>query len=156
MLQSRSSEKKLVKPLKNCFWQTQFPQKGHYGPHPNEKQFFGRNNKRWLSAFRNFLFYQNILFWLSFDWSFSILSDVFLSNKCHFQLKQLMMMANTSVSYFKNLYIYQIWYVSYSGSFAVCWNFMILEDLRLYLTELFGNLFYGSIQIYCLKSSIQC
>ena len=54
-----------------------------------EKQYFDRNNKSRSSAFRrNFLFYQNIMFSLSYE-SFSILSNVFCQKTCHFQLKQL-------------------------------------------------------------------
>ena len=65
MLQSHSSEKKLVKPLKNCFFGPNLHQKrvimGHFH---NGKNFFGRNNKSRSSAFKN-LFYQNMI---GFDW----------------------------------------------------------------------------------------
>ena len=49
--------------------------------------FFGRNNNR-SSAFRKFLFYQDII---CFDWVMNLFlsSVMFLSEKCHFQLKQL-------------------------------------------------------------------
>ena len=44
MLQSRSFEKKLVKPLKNCFFG---PKKtGHYGPRPKWKKIFLAEIKR--------------------------------------------------------------------------------------------------------------
>ena len=63
----------------------------HYGLRPRWKKiFFGRNNKNRWSAFRKFLFYQNII---CFDWVMifflSSLQWCFLSKKCHFQLKQL-------------------------------------------------------------------
>ena len=41
MLQSSSSEKKLAKPLKNCFFGLQFIQKiGDYEPRPTRKTIF--------------------------------------------------------------------------------------------------------------------
>ena len=44
-----------------------------------KKSFFGRNNKNRYSAFRNFLFYQNIL---CFDWIMNLfLSSVMFSAK---------------------------------------------------------------------------
>ena len=59
-------KKKLVKPFKNCFW-TQFAQKkGHYGPRSKWGKTFVKNTKKSRSsAFRKFLFYQNIIY---FDW----------------------------------------------------------------------------------------
>ena len=66
MLQSISSEKKLVKSLKNCFFGTNFHKNGAIMGHaPNETIFFGRNNKSKSSVFWNFLFYQNII---CLDW----------------------------------------------------------------------------------------
>ena len=66
MLQSRSSEIKLVKPLKNCFLDPICTEKRSlWATHMMENFFFGRNNKSRSSAFRKFLFYQNIIF---FDW----------------------------------------------------------------------------------------
>ena len=54
--------KKFVKNSKNCFLgPINAQERSHYGPRPNEKQFFGTNNKSQLSAFRNFLLYQNII-----------------------------------------------------------------------------------------------
>ena len=54
--------------------------------------FFGRNNNR-SSAFRKFLFYQNII---CFDWVMNLFlsSVILLSKKCHFQLKQLCVLWN--------------------------------------------------------------
>ena len=59
-----SSEKKLVKPLKNCFFGTNLHKKGVIMGHSqNEKQFlFAEITKADHPAFRNFLFYQNICF----------------------------------------------------------------------------------------------
>ena len=66
MLQSISSEKKLVKPFKNCFLGPICTKRGSLLATPKSKNiFFGRNNKSRSSAFRNFLFYQNII---CFDW----------------------------------------------------------------------------------------
>ena len=77
MLQSSSSEKKLVKPLKNCFFGPNLHRKViMHGPHP--RFFFCRNNKSRSSAFRKFLFYQNICF----DWVMNLfLSWVMFSVK---------------------------------------------------------------------------
>ena len=87
MLKSSSSEKKLVKPLKNCFSGTNLHRKGVIVDHPQDEKkiFFGRNKKSRSSAFRKFLFYHNIV---CFDWVMNLLW-CFLSKKCHFQLKQL-------------------------------------------------------------------
>ena len=82
--QFSGSEKKLVKPLgKNCFFGPNLHRKGVI----MEFIFFGRNNNR-SSVFRKFLFYQNII---CFDWVMNLFlsSVIFLSKKCHFQLKQL-------------------------------------------------------------------
>ena len=54
--------KKIVKPQKLLLFGPTGTKKCQYGPHPKWKtNFFGRNNKSSWSAFRNFLFYQNIL-----------------------------------------------------------------------------------------------
>ena len=71
------------------FW-TQFAQKiGPYGPRPRWKQtFFSRNSKSRLSAFREFLFYQNIICFdwvmnLSLSWvMFSVKKSVISSKNC--------------------------------------------------------------------------
>ena len=55
----------------------------------NENHFFrGRNNKQIMSFQKLFIISKYHMFWLSYE-SFSMLGDVFLSKKCHFQLKQL-------------------------------------------------------------------
>ena len=80
MLQSRSSEKKLVTPLKNCFFWTQFALKrGHYGPRPIWKKIFWQKWQNQIISFQKVFIlskYHNHMFWLSYE-SFSILSDVF-------------------------------------------------------------------------------
>ena len=79
-MQSSSSEKKLVKPLKNWFLDPICTEKGSLQATPKvEKKFFGRNNKSRSSTFRKFLFYQNII---CFDWVKNLfLSWVMLSVK---------------------------------------------------------------------------
>ena len=58
--------KKLVKPLKNCFFGSIFHKYGVIMGCSHHGTFFSRrNNKSRSSAFRNFLFYQNII---CFDW----------------------------------------------------------------------------------------
>ena len=79
MLKFSSSEKKLVKPLKNCFFWPNLHKKGVIMDHGRDEKkfFFGRNNKSRSPAFRKFLFYQNII---CFDWVknlFLSLSDAF-------------------------------------------------------------------------------
>ena len=82
MLQSSSSEKKLVKPPRNCFFGSNLDKKGIIMGHAYiEIHFLGRYNKRRSSAFSNLLFYQNII---SFDW----VEWCFLSKYCHFLLQQ--------------------------------------------------------------------
>ena len=74
-------KKKLVKPLKNCFFGPNFHRKGVIMHHAQDekKTFFGRNNKSRSSAFRKFLFYQNII---CFHWVMNLfLSWVMLSVK---------------------------------------------------------------------------
>ena len=86
MLQSSSSEKK-VKPLKNCFFEPNFTGKGSFWATPNGIFFCCRNNKSRSSAFRKFLFYQNIV---CFDWVMNLfLYWMFSVKKVSFQLKQL-------------------------------------------------------------------
>ena len=64
--------------------------RGHYGPRPWwKKNFFGRNNKSRSSAFRKFLFYQNII---CFDW----VMNLFLS-WVMFSVKKVSFSAKTAV-----------------------------------------------------------
>ena len=62
MLQSSRSDKKLVKHLKNYFFEPKLHKKGSLmGRTENEKQFICRHKNRYqLSSFRNFFFCQNI------------------------------------------------------------------------------------------------
>ena len=56
-------KKKLVKPLKNCFFRPNLHRKEVIMDHAQnvKKIFFGRNNKSRSSALIKFLFYQNII-----------------------------------------------------------------------------------------------
>ena len=90
MLQSSSSEKKLVKLLKNCFFGPNLHRKGVITAHSqHRKRFFSWNNKSRSSAFRKFLFYQNII---CFDWVMSL----FLSWEM-FSVKKVLFPAKTAV-----------------------------------------------------------
>ena len=88
MLKSSSSEKKLVKPLKNCFFGPNLHRQGVIMDHAQDEKkiFFGRNNKNRSSAFRKFLFYQNII---CFDWvmNFFLSSVMFSVKKVSFPAK---------------------------------------------------------------------
>ena len=92
MLQFSSSEKKVGKTPEKMFFGPNLHRKGaKVGPRWKNlflADYFWKFSKSSLSAFRKFLFYQNIMFWLSYE-SFSILNDVFSQLKCHFQQKQL-------------------------------------------------------------------
>ena len=82
--------KKLVKPLKNCFLDRIYKEKGSlWAMLKMGKKFFGRNNKSRSSAFRKFLFYQNII---CFDW----VMDIFLS-WVMFSVKKVSFPAKTAV-----------------------------------------------------------
>ena len=81
MLKSSSSEKKLVKPLKNCFLDPICIEKGSLWTTPKTK-------KQIISFQKVFILSKYHMFWLSYE-SFSILSHVFCQKKCYFQWKQL-------------------------------------------------------------------
>ena len=110
MLQSSSSEKKLVKPLKNCFFGPNLHRKEVIMGHAQDGNFFffGTNNKSRSSAFRKFLFYQNII---CFDWVMNLfLSWVMFSVKKKVSFlssikKQLNGAMCVSFSLFLNFYI---------------------------------------------------
>ena len=78
-----------------------------------EKHFFGKNKKSRSSAFRKFLFYQNIMFWVSYE-SFSIFSDVFCQksvissseNSCAFSLLHFLWLSFIIFWSFVYLFIY--------------------------------------------------
>ena len=89
MLQSSSSEKKLVKPLKIVFW-TQFAQKrGHYGPRPRWKKHFLTEITKADHQFSESFYFITISYVLTELQIFFYLEWCFLSKKCHFQQKQL-------------------------------------------------------------------
>ena len=92
MLQSSSSEKKLVKPLKNCFFRPNLHRKEVIMDHAQnvKKIFFGRNNKSRSSALIKLLFYQNII---CFDW----VMNLFLSSVM-FSVKKVSFPAKTAVT----------------------------------------------------------
>ena len=121
-------KKKLVKPLKKCFLGPIYTKKGHYRPRPKWKTiFFGRNNKNRSSAFRHFLFYQNIMFWLSYE-SFSelwILSDVFCQKKCYFQLKQVWIYYRHD-NWFIGLYL-SYYTQKWKILLIIFWGFLVLS-----------------------------
>ena len=82
-------KKKSVKPLKNCFFLTQFARKGgHYGQRPRWKNFFWKKSKIHHQLSESFYFIE-ISYVLTELWIFFCLEWCFLSNKCYFQWKQL-------------------------------------------------------------------
>ena len=92
MLKCTSFEKKLVKPLKNCFFGPNLHRKGVIMDYAqDEKKFFlvqiTKADHQLSDSFYFIKIWYVLMFWLSYEF-FSILSDVF-SKKCHFQLKQL-------------------------------------------------------------------
>ena len=110
MLKSSSFEKKLVKPLKNCFFGPNLHGKGVIMDHAQDEKkiFFGRNNKSRSSAFRKFLFYQNIR---CFDWVISL----FLS-WVMFSVKRVSFPAKTSVKHKPFINSFQFYLLYYK-----CW-----------------------------------
>ena len=74
-----SSEKKLVKSLKNCFYGTNLHRKGIImGQAQNKKLFFFQKKQKQIISFQKFFILSKYqMFWLSYE-SFSILSDVFV------------------------------------------------------------------------------
>ena len=100
-----TSEKKLVKPLKNCFLGLNLLKKDSlWVIHNMENNFFGRNNKSRSPAFRNFLFYQNIIF---FDW----VMNIFLS-----WVMFLVMFFSFSKMLIKEFLVWVFWVGAKSGS----------------------------------------
>ena len=86
MLQSSSSEKKLVKPLKNCF----------FGPNLHRKEvIMGYAHTKLAEITKadhqlsESFYFIKISYVLTELWIFFYLEWCFLSKKCHFQLKQL-------------------------------------------------------------------
>ena len=122
MLKSSSSEKKLVKPLKNCFFGPKLHRKEDYGPRPRwKKKFFGRNNKSRSSAFRKFLFYQNIR---CFDWVISL----FLS-WVMFSVKRVSFPAKTSVKHKPFINSFQFYLLYYKCWLKLLFSHRIIDIL---------------------------
>ena len=96
-------KKKLVKPLKSCFLVPIYAKRGNYGHRSQWKMFFlGRNNRNWSLAFRNILFYQNII---CFDWIMNLFPSWVM-----FSVKKVSFPAKTAVNarwIFSNLYVPQ-------------------------------------------------
>ena len=96
-------KKQLVKPLKSCFLVPICAKRGNYGHRSQWKMFFlGRNNRNWSLAFRNILFYQNII---CFDWIMNLFPSWVM-----FSVKKVSFPAKTAVNarwIFSNLYVPQ-------------------------------------------------
>ena len=136
MLQSISSEKKMVKPLKNCFLVTNLHKKrSHYGPRPKWKTiFFGRNNKSRSPAFRNLLFYQYI-YVLTELWIFFYLEWCFFVNKVPFLAKRAVVSS---------------WKISWRLPLtSVLWKYLWLNLLAIYTVYTANKLFKGTKDDYC-------
>ena len=121
MLQSSSSEKKLVKPLKNCFFGLDFHRKVVIMGHPHDgKLFFGRNNKSRSSTFTKFLFYQNIL---CFDWVMNLFLswEMFSVEKVSFPEPKQLCYILSSLTFLCSFVPFK----RFLGSF--CWNLSELE-----------------------------
>ena len=90
MLKSSSSEKKLVKPLKNCFLDPICIEKGSLWTTPKmKKNFFLVEITKADHQFSESFYFIKISYVLTELWIFFFLEWCFLSKKCHFHLKQL-------------------------------------------------------------------
>ena len=90
MLQSSSSEKKLVKPLKNCFFGPNLHRKGVImGYAQDGKKFFLAEITKADHQLSESFYFIKISYVLTELWIFFYLEWCFLSKKCHFQPKQL-------------------------------------------------------------------
>ena len=90
MLKSSSSEKKLVKPLKNCFFGPNLHRKGVIMDHAqDEKKFFLVEITKADHQLSESFYFIKISYVLTELWIFFYLEWCFLSKKCHFQLKQM-------------------------------------------------------------------
>ena len=99
MLKSSSSEKKLVKPLKNCFFGPNLHRKGVIMDHAqDEKKFFLVEITKTDHQLSESFYFIKILYVLTELWIFFYLEWWFLSKKCHFQLKQLCYLAHPSIT----------------------------------------------------------
>ena len=90
MLKSSSSEKKLVKPLKNCFFGPNLHGKGVIMDHAqDEKKFFLVGITKADHQLSESFYFIKISYVLIELWVFFYLEWCFLSKKCYFQLKHL-------------------------------------------------------------------
>ena len=90
MLQSRSFEKKLVKPLKNCFFGPNLHRKGVImGYAQDGKKFFLAEITKADHQLSESFYFIKISYVLTELWIFFYLEWCFLPQKCHFQQKQL-------------------------------------------------------------------
>ena len=90
MLKSSSSEKKLVKSLKNCFSGPNLHRKGVIMDQAqDEKKFFLVEITKADHQLSESFCFIKISYVLTESWIFFYLQWCFLSKKCHFQLKQL-------------------------------------------------------------------
>ena len=89
MLHSSSSEKKLVKPLKNVFGAQVAQKRSHYGPQPFWKTIFFAEITTVDHLLSETFYFIKISYVSTELWIFFCLEWCFLSKKCHFQLKQL-------------------------------------------------------------------
>ena len=127
------------KPLKKIFW-TQFAQKrGHYGPRPRWKKiFFGTNNKSRSSAFRKFLFYQNICF----DWVMNLFLSwvIFSVKKVSFPEKKTVQDCRNLKLFFLSSFCYLLFlfcYILFSSQ--ICFPFISLSLSLFLLVLLYSN-----------------
>ena len=98
MLQSSSSEKKLVKPFKNCFFGSNLQRKKVIMGHAqDEKSFLAEITEADHELLESFYFI-NMSYVLTEFWIFLYLEWCFSSKKCNFQLKQLWSKINFSKS----------------------------------------------------------
>ena len=89
-MKSSSSEKKPVKPLKNCFFGPNSHRKGVLmGYAQDEKKFFLAEITIADVQLSESFYFIKISYVLTELWIFFYLEWCFLSKKCHFQLKQL-------------------------------------------------------------------
>ena len=116
-------KKRLVKPLRNCFFDPNLHRKrGHNGPRARYKNIFCvRNNKSRSSAFRKFLFYQNIR---CFDWVISL----FLS-WVMFSVKRVSFPAKTSVKHKPFINSFQFYLLYYKCWLKLLFSHRIIDIL---------------------------
>ena len=122
MLQSRSFEKKLVKPLKNCFFGPNLHRKGVImGYAQDGKKFFLAEITKADHQLSESFYFIKISYVLTKLWIFFYLEWCFLSKKSHFQWKQLwtenrfhkLSFYFFKISYFQELFISSKYWLSF-------------------------------------------